>query len=166
MKLCRPPVQDITLWRFKAAFLKGLYDTCKAELCQVCTCLVRHGPGHLLPGLAGPAKAAFGHCPAAGAEVFASAAPRVPVCPCSAPHPSCLRVCCCGQSSSAPAHLGTGDSRVAWEDEGEKAGRKETQDKTRMTVLGKWPCHQCWSVIFVLGKLCIQGELDRASGRL
>jgi len=44
VKLYRPPVQDVTLWRFKAVFPRGLYNTCQKELCRICSCLTKHGP--------------------------------------------------------------------------------------------------------------------------
>lgn len=84
------------------------------------------------------------------------------------PRPGCLRVCCCALEHRAPLHLLTlalGTAGWPGRMKGRKGGRKEALDKTWMTVLGKWPCHQCWSVIFVLGKLCMRGELDRACGR-
>lgn len=167
MKPYRPPVQDVILWDLRLPSWMACMIFLRDCFVEFAPAWLGMDPRLLLHGLAGPPKAAFGHCPAAGAEVFASAAPRDPVCPCCAPGPGCLQVCC--SAHRAPLHLLTlalGTARGPGRRKGQKAGRKEALDKTHMTILGKWPCHQCWSVIFVLGKLCVQGELHRASGRL
>lgn len=51
MKLYRPPVQDVTLWRFKAVFPRGLYTTCQKWLCRICSCLAKCGSWSSAPRL-------------------------------------------------------------------------------------------------------------------